>query len=85
MLDFWWTKYGLSPRTCVFPLSVSYHDFVTGPLNFSVVNTRKSGLSLETIKKLFLSNVVGVWDGKEVLLYFLLCRVNAHTSFWGIM
>jgi hypothetical protein len=28
MWDFWWTKYGLFPRTYDFPLSLSYHDFL---------------------------------------------------------
>jgi hypothetical protein len=55
----------------VFPLSVSYHDFLTGPFNFSAVNRRRSGQSLETIKKPFLPNMREY--GMEKKFHFIFC------------
>ena len=54
----------------VFPLSISYHDFPTGPLNFSAVN-RRSGQSQETVKKPFLSNMREY--GMEKKFHFIFC------------
>jgi len=82
MWDLWWTKYELSPRTYVFPLSLSYHDFLTGPLNFIILNRRRSGQSLQTIKKPFLSNMK---YGMQKKFHFIVCRVNACASFWSIV
>jgi hypothetical protein len=71
MWDFWWTKCGFSPRTYVFPLSVSFHDFLTGLLNFSALNRRRSGQSLETVKKPFLSDTMEYQMEKK--FHFIIC------------
>jgi hypothetical protein len=55
----------------VFPLSISHHDFPTYPLNFSAVDRRRSGQSLETVKKPFLSNMREY--GMEKKFHFIFC------------